>query len=180
MAVELEETFPTDVEFIGVYVIYSADILGREDEIEGMGPFRKAPEHGAFAKPFPGEWVQTEGDDQYEYEYLVDDDRHRAHYLPAGEVFEGADPDDERFIGEGRHRKWVAELTIDEWREVADALCIGLHPNGVPIKYGETLGSITEHGRLAAVAVDNTEGWSPIDVIDSNLYVSFATEQESE
>lgn len=157
----MPETQTTKEQFASVYVIYSADIVGREDEIDGMGPFRKAPDHGAYAQPFPGEWVQTESDSEYGYGYLADEDL-RPDWLP---VDEG---------GDGRHRKWVAELSLADWREVAEQLCIELEPNGLPEHYNETMGSLTEYGAIPAVAVDNNEGWSPIRVVDSMLYVSFA------
>lgn len=144
-----------------VYVIYSADILGTDAEIDSMGPLRTATDRHPYATPFPGEWVQTEGDEQYEYGYLAD---------------HGGDPDyraaDEG--GEGRHRKWVAELTPADWHATAAALCIDLDANGMPENYEDTLGSITEYGHIPAVAVDNTEGWSPTRVVDSMLYLSFA------
>lgn len=169
-------SFPTDVAFTRVYVIYSADILGSERDIEGMGPFRKAPEHGDYAESFPGEWVQTEDDSNYEYGYLGDEGGD-ARFYPAGfadsEGTKEPDEDDDEY-GEGRHRKWVGDLTIDEWRRVASQLCIDIHPNGVPERAEETMGAITEYGHLDAVAVLNTEGWEPTEVIDSSLYVSFA------
>jgi hypothetical protein len=144
-----------------VYIIYSADILGTDAEIDSMGPLR-APSHTyPHAAAFPGRWVQTEGDEEYGYGYLADEG--------GDEDYRAADDG-----GQGRHRKWVAELTPDDWHATADALMIDLDPNGLPEKYDDTLGSITEYGHIPAVAVDNTEGWSPTRVIDSMLYLSFA------
>lgn len=167
----------------GVYVIYSADVLGSDREIDGMGPFRVAPDHGPYARPMPGDWVLTEGDEQYDYEYLGDESGDPSYY-PAGafdsqglETVDTIDPDDPRAdstdYGEGRHRKWVAELSLADWRACADMLCIDLDARGVPEEYDDTCGSITEYGHIPAVCVRNDEGWSPTNVIDSSLYVSF-------
>lgn len=46
-----------------------------------------------------------------------------------------------------------------------------------PERYEETLGSITEHGHLEAVSVDNSEGWDE-HIIDSGMYISFAYGRE--
>jgi hypothetical protein len=152
------------------YVIYSADILGSDREIDGMGPFRSADREAPYATPFPGKWTQTEGDEQYDYGYLADEDEGRnLAYLPA----------DEHDEGEGRHRKWVAELTLEDWQTVARALCIDIEDDGMPTEYTDTMGSITEYGHIPAVAIDNTEGWTPTRVIDSMLYVSIMLPETS-
>jgi len=158
-----------------IYLIYSADILGTEKEIEAMGPFRKAPDHGPYAKPMPGEWVETEGDDQYQFGYLAseggDPDFFPAGYADAEGV---AEPEEGEAVGIGRHRKWVAHLTLADWLTVANTLCIDLDDNHLPESYEETMGSLTEVGLIPAIAIDNTDGWSPTRVIDSSIYMSVA------
>jgi hypothetical protein len=150
-------------EFVGVYIIYSADVVADSAAfIEFMAPANKSPE---LAQHF----TETEGDDQYDYGYLADegcDKRYLAY----------ADRESEDDPNAGMHRKWVAELTIDQWRKFADDYSIDLRPNGFPTDYTDTMGSITEHGLIDAVAVDNTEGWDDNhgNVIDSSMYVSFA------
>jgi len=83
---------------------------------------------------------------------------------------------DEDARGQGQHRKWVAELTGEEWLAFAGAYLIGLDEDGMPEEYGETLGSLTaEYGLLPAVCVENGEGWddySGSQVIYSTFYVS--------
>lgn len=77
---------------------------------------------------------------------------------------------------QGRHRKWVAELTRYEWLQFADAYYVDLD-NGYPVDYEDTMGSLTEHGLLFAVSVDNSEGWQDYSgpmFVSSSFYVSFA------
>lgn len=172
------------------YVIYSADILGTTEEIDGMGPFRVASRSYPYSTPLVGDWTLTEGDESYDYGYLGDESGDATFYPYSKLDAEGlvdADDADEHDLqngvvhGLGRHRKWVAELTLEQWQAVASALCIELEDDGyTPRDYEETLGSITEHGHLDAVCVDNTEGWTPTRVIDSSLYVSFGTLETDE
>lgn len=156
-----------------IYLIYSADILGTEKEIEAMGPFRKAPDHGPYAEPMAGEWVQTEGDEQYEFGYLASEGNN-TDFFPAGFAdAEGvAEPEEGEAVGLGRHRKWVAHLSLAEWLVVAEMLVIDLDENHLPEMYEETMGSLTEFGVLPAISIDNTEGWSPTRVIDSSIFMS--------
>jgi hypothetical protein len=76
----------------------------------------------------------------------------------------------------GPHRKWVGELTWDEWLRFAERYCIDLDDDGMPEHYDHTLGSLTEFGHIPAIRVDNTEGWnSGMDdggVLDSSFYIS--------
>jgi hypothetical protein len=159
-------------------------------------------EHARIAALF----TQTEGDEEYSFGYLGSEHNPpRVRYFPAGftdaegttEPAEcaackgmGNDPADPGYdcqacdgrgsepCGQGYHRKWVAELTRDEWLAFADAYAVDLDADGYPDRYEETLGSITEHGHLEAVSVDNREGWddyySNDTVINSGMYVSFA------
>jgi hypothetical protein len=163
---------PTDAY---IHLIYSADILGTADEIEGMGPFRKAPDHGPYAKPMPGDWVETEGDEQYDYGYLADE-ANNPDFYPAGYADrEGvAEPQEGEAVGLGRHRKWVGWLTLVDWLAVAEMLCIELDDNHLPERFEETMGALTEVGLIPAIAIDNTDGWSPTRVIDSSIYMSVA------
>lgn len=176
-----------------IHLIYSADILGETREIEGMGPFRKVPEHGAYATPMPGEWAETEGDEQYDLGYLGDESGDATFY-PYGfldaegltEADDAPDEDLERGVvhGLGRHRKWVGNLTRDEWLACAERLCIDLDDEGMPIDYDATMGALTvidgHPMRLPAVSIDNTEGWTPTRVIDSRIYMSVLVPERSE
>lgn len=164
-----------------VYIIYSADVLADSPRfIEEMSPAHHLPagypegeerdKRAAVAEKF----VRTEGDEQYDYDYLaseLDNPRWRP-YKPGSE-------DDEP--GQGQHRKWVAELSFEEWQLFADAYCIDLTDEGLPEEYEETMGSLTiEYGHIDAVAVSMREGWEspgcPGSVIDAQAYVSFAVE----
>jgi len=89
--------------------------------------------------------------------------------------------------GCGYHRKWVGELTADEWQTFAQAYLIDVDDRGFPEHYEPTMGSLTaEHGHIDAVAIDNREGWESesfgygrvYGVLDSQFYVSFAFEQD--
>lgn len=151
----------------------------------------------------------TEGDDQYDYGYLGDEHTPpQVRYYPAGytdkegteepaECTEclGMGTEQDAYgghdcqhcegrghvaAGQGRHRKWVGGLTGAEWRIFADAYLIDLDERGMPTEYNETMGSLTaEHGRIPAIAVDNTHGWQggnadDAEVIDSEFYISLA------
>lgn len=84
--------------------------------------------------------------------------------------------------GLGQHRKWVGEITLDEWRSFARAYCIDLDDDEIlPTRFENTLGSITEYGCINAICIDNREGWEcgygpVIGVLESQMYVSFASE----
>lgn len=154
-----------------VYIIYSADILGVPSEIEEMSPVKRLPEQADA-------WDQTEGDEQYDFGYLGDEDR--VSYYPFGYLDrEGLEPAEEgQPCGEGLHRKWVGDLSREQWLAFADAFCIDLDDNELPRDYEPTMGSITEYGHLPAISVDNTEGWTPTNVIYSTMYCSFAGEPD--
>jgi len=173
--------------FTDVYVIYSADVLAASERFIGqMAPAHhmtagytgeKQAEHARIAALF----TQTEGNEQYDFGYLGNEYRPpRVRYFPYGCTdAEGTAPGDgyEGETGKGQHRKWVAELTREEWLAFAATYIIDLDEAGYPEHYEETLGSITEHGRLEALSVDNREGWNDSsggEVIDSYMYVSFA------
>jgi hypothetical protein len=165
-----------------VFLIYSADILGTEDEIETMGPFRKPTRVMPHAEPFPGDWQQTEGDEQYEYGYLGNESGNHE-YFPAGFAdAEGlAEPQDDEPVGIGRHRKWVGYLNRDQWEWVAERLCIDLDEDTfLPVEFENTMGAITEWGVLPAIAIDNTEGWNPTQVIDSTIFMSVGVSDPNE
>lgn len=133
-----------------VYIIHSADFTS-----EGAMCVRDMEERAAA---FP-ELAQTEGDEQYDFRYLAEE-------TGAGE---------ESVYWDGFHRKWAGELTWERWLEFADAYLIDLDDDGIPERYNETMGSITEFGHIPAISVDDTEGWSYCgEVIDSNIYVSIA------
>lgn len=177
-------------EFEFAYIIYSADVLAETSRfIEEMSPsehmpagYREDSAEYAERKRIAAKFEVTEGDEQYDYGYLAEEHGGNAHYFPAGytdrEGLEEADddtPDDK--IGRGYHRKWVGEITADEWVVFADAYNISLDARGIPEDYENTLGSMTpEHGTIPAVSVDNTHGWNDYSdsrVIDSTMYISF-------
>jgi hypothetical protein len=147
--------------FTAVYVIYSADIIGTDAEIEAMAPNRVAIGHA-------GLWRLASGDERYEYAYLAEGSGD-GRYHRAGDP--EAPPE-----ACGHHRTWVAELTREQWQEFADAFAVELDEDLVPERYENTLGSITpEHGLIPAISVDNTDGWDPSVVISSTFYVSFSS-----
>lgn len=77
---------------------------------------------------------------------------------------------------QGRHRKWVGELTRYEWLLFAGMYNVTVDGNGYPEDYEDTMGSLTEHGLLFAVSVDNSEGWQDFSgplFVSSSFYVSF-------
>ena len=223
----------------GVYIIYSMDATCTDEWIDNAGPLNP---HRYWKRRMPiPEWIETEGNEQYDFGYLgkpseTGDTKYMsaedAEYqnvpdealdLPIGYGFEfsidGADyymkigtaPYYEetwlRVTGEqvwkadgfidreewevevevldevdaparpeGRHRKWVAMLNFEQWLDFADNYCIELHPNGMPIEYNDTMGSLTEFGLLPAIAISNTEGWDSFmgdPVIMSDFYCSF-------
>lgn len=180
-------TFPKQP-FTAVYVIYDADVVSDyTSDMERMSPARHMPAgisdpaRKAEAERIAALFAQTEGDEQYDFGYLGDESRpRRIRFYPYGTISaDGELPADdyEGETGQGQHRKWVAELTRDEWLAFAGAYLIDLDEAGYPERYEETMGAITEHGHLEAVSVDNREGWSDFSgdpVISSGMYVSFA------
>jgi hypothetical protein len=170
----------------GAYIIYSADVLGSESFIEDMSPARHLPagfREGTWRRRVreivASRFVQTEGDEEYEYGYLGKESGD-VRWFPAGYLDAAATklPDDgyDGDAGEGRHRKWAGELTGAEWRIFADAYLIDLDGDGLPERYEETLGMLTlEYGAIGAVSVDNREGWDDYHgtVIDSTIYANF-------
>jgi hypothetical protein len=162
-----EDRFPG---WARVLVIYDADVLSaRPSFIEEMSPAAHIDgQHAGVAAAF----TQTEGDEQYDFGYLAAEGA-SSRYLPYEPDF------DEEERGEGQHRKWVGELSREDWRIFADAYQIDLDPaTDLPLRYEETMGSITQYGHLEAISVDNREGWNDFagEVISSSMYLSFATE----
>ena len=170
--------------FTAVYIIYSADVVGSEREIERMSPADHLTAGYIGLRKRVGEivasrFVQTEGDDQYDYEYLGRELGNPAYLPAADEPDDNEDPD----AYQGRHRKWTGELSRAEWLIFADRYLIDLDDRGYPEKYEDTLGAITEYGHLFAVAVDNSEGWQSGNGpwwVASDFYVSFAGPAEDE
>ena len=188
-------------QFTRVYVIYDVDITGSEHDIERMSPavhmpagYGDDPGNEQYGLPMrrrmeavAAKFTQTESDAEYGYDYLADGD---------GTRNRDGNPDRDRFLCavdrpdgyegdgyQGRHRKWTAELTRQEWELFAHAYIIDLNERGFPVDYEDTLGAITEYGHLDAVAVDNSEGWncSSFDgVIASQFYVSFGGDDSTE
>jgi hypothetical protein len=121
------------------YVILSVDAMPDtyEDDL-----CLQAPKHGT--------WTQTEGDEQFEFDYL-------------GEEYEG-----------GKHRKWVAELTEEEFDAWLNDEC---YANRWEAREdGErTMGMITDLGWLPAYALnDDPMAWNRggvTQVIDRQAYV---------
>jgi hypothetical protein len=162
--------------FTHVYVIYDADVVGSEAEINCMSPASHLPAgYNGWRKRVgeivAGRFTQTEDDSQYDYGYLAQETRNDK-YLPAEDI-----PDDYEGDGyQGRHRKWVGLLTRGEWLIFADRYLIELDDRGFPVDYTDTLGAITEYGHLDAVSVDNSEGWQSGYGpwwVSSGFYVSF-------
>lgn len=182
-------------ELEAVYIIYSADVVSESvSDIERMDPkhildgYPDSEERRAIVEAF----TETEDDDQYEYGYLGNESGD-VRYFPYGyldsEGLEECESEDDSVPrGLGQHRKWVAELTVEQWRIFADAFQIELDESGLPTSYEHTAGSITEHGLLPAITVDNTEGWGHGDfgygpvlgVISSEFYLSFAGKRGDE
>lgn len=178
-----------------VYIIYSADVLSETSRfIDEMSPAQHMPAgFHSDSEPFmqraaiAAKFTLTEGDDQYDYGYLGSEyNPPRIEYFPYGYLDKEATvepPEDyEGPTGSGQHRKWVGELTWDEWLVFADSYVIDLDSQGIPERYEETLGSLTvEYGHIPAMSVDNAEGWdSPGcrgSVIDSGFYISFAGDE---
>jgi hypothetical protein len=174
-----------------VYIIYSADVLSDTSRfIEDMSPEKHMPA-GFNGGPewekrvdIASKFTQTEGDEQYDFGYLGKESGN-VHYFPYqyldSEATELPDDDFDGESGQGQHRKWVAELSYDEWLVFADSYIIDLNDEGMPESYEETMGSLTiEYGHIPSISVDNSEGWNspgtPGEVIDSTFYLSFALE----
>jgi len=175
--------------FTTVYVIYHASVVADGPQfISRMSPAKHMPagrngERKAECVRVAALFDQTEDDGQYDYGYLGNEHSpRRPRYYPAGYTdaegtTEADDDTPEDRVGCGYHRKWTGELSRDEWLLFADCYLIDLDDAGYPERYEETLGAITEYGRLEAVSVDNSEGWndhSGPDFIESGFYVSFA------
>lgn len=133
------------------YAIYSVDCYSdtSDEQIDRM-------------KPKAGEWTLTEGDEQYEYDYLADEIGSR-------------DPLSAERFRNGKHRKWVALLSDDERTALTEEMFIE-DEEGEP-----TLGMITEYGHLPAVAhhFDGMD-WNlggVTHVIDALLYITPTLEQ---
>jgi hypothetical protein len=172
-----------DAEFPGwthVYVIYDADVVtDYPGFIESMSPARHVP---AGRRPdetitaITEAFTQTEGDEQYDFGYLVKEGS-SPRYLPYAD--RDCQCEDECTCpNAGMHRKWAGILTREQWRVFADAYCIDLDDStDLPAEYEPAMGAITEYGHLAAISVDNREGWNDYtgsEVIYSTMYLSFA------
>lgn len=107
-------------------------------------------DHAALQPPTVGTWEQTEGDEQYEFDYL-------------GEEYEN-----------GKHRKWTAALTEEEFDAWLEAECYADREDARD-QAEPTAGMITEYGWLPAYALNdepgawNLGGWDP--VISRQAYV---------
>lgn len=127
------------------YVILSADVTadGSVRELEAM-------------RPAVGEWVKTEGDEGYEWDYLADEFG------------------DERFRG-GMHRKWVAELSFPQFAAFLNE-AFGLTIEEAREEGEPTGGSLTEFGWLPAYALScSPMDWNVggvTDVIEFQAYVT--------
>lgn len=99
------------------FVIYDFDIT-REQSVE-----RYKPPHARRL------WDLTETDECYEFDYLAD---------------EGSGEDYERFRN-GKHRKYVAELSREEFEEF-------LHSTGLWADDTPTMGSLTGFGWMPAIS----------------------------
>lgn len=127
------------------YLIFDMDFFADTSEqmIESM-------------KPDHGHWVQSEGDEEYDLDYL-------------GDEIGGANG--ERYKN-GRHRKWIAELSDEEMRKVEEHdLLIDIDTDSRE----PTMGAITENGHLPAFAINfdgmewNAGGVTP--VITASVYI---------
>lgn len=117
-------------------------------------------DHLCLQPPKVGTWTQTEDDELYEFGYLGEEHK------------------------DGKHRKWVAELTEEEFDRWLDDECYG--DRFEARKSGEhTMGMITELGHLPAYALnDDPMAWNiggVTQVILRQAYVgeyALATEKE--
>lgn len=114
----------------------------------------------ALRMPKVGTWTQTEGDEQYEYDYLAEESG------------------DESYR-DGKHRKYVATLTTEEFEE-------WLASESWDREDAEpTMGMLTDLGWLPAYALrDDPMGWNVggvTYVIDRRAYVGeYALASKSE
>lgn len=194
------------------YVIYSIDLTRDAEHMLGRGWLdpNGIPRHTGETLSLDGLWRQTEGDEQYEYDYLADElegsgrpcrtcngvgateeeftapedfvgvgivgtfgnawlhSEDRSH-VSRDHIFVrelrpcetcGGSGDLAAVFRNGWHRKWVAELTHDEYLMLAKDRCWELDDDDRPKEYTDTMGSITEHGHLPAIAIEDDEGWS--------------------
>lgn len=186
-----------------VYVIFWADVVSRHtSNITGMAPAKHVPasiggRHPEAAERIAQAFTETEDDEEYDFGYLGDEcgdpryypfgytDREGFNEPPSIEDVRGvwgvvaaSQP-----VGMGMHRKWVGELSAEDWRVFCDAYNVELDREGFPTEYEDTMGSLTEYGHIPAVSIDMSEGWdypgfgygSVESVIDSRMYVSIAT-----
>lgn len=121
------------------YVILSVDAM--PDTYSGDSCLRM---------PKSGEWTQTEGDEDYKYDYLG-----------------------EEYIG-GKHRKYVALLSEEEFDAWLSDECYADREDAR--SQGErTMGMLTEYGHLPAYALnDDPMAWNMggvTQVIDRQAYV---------
>jgi hypothetical protein len=107
------------------YVIYSFDCTKNS-----------RPEY--YYPPYVEEWNQTEDDDEWEYNYLADEN-----------------PENKDFWANGHHRKFVREMNKTEFLHF-------IRETGLAYEDVETLGSITELGWLPAFSFSG-EGMSIYD-----------------
>lgn len=82
-----------------------------------------------FKPPFIKKWVMTEDDSEYEYDYLADDSN------------------DNKYRN-GKHRKYYAELSMQQFAQFVDKCDLYMTENN-------TMGSISHLGHLPAFSFDN-------------------------
>ena len=180
------EKFPGIDQIEAFYVIHSADTTrDGEDTLEHMqsraNPFMATDGSAEFGL------VLTEGDEQYDYDYLADEMGDYECYACGGDG--GSSPWDSRpdywrysmemggmgpitacevcggtgreesTYRNGHHRKWAGILPGSRYEEFAEAFMIDLGDDGLPTSFCETMGSLTEYGALPAISIDDTEGW---------------------
>jgi hypothetical protein len=202
------------------YIIYDYDIRRDAEHVVNWLDPRHIPRTNRDSSPEdPGSqhdlWVQTEGDEQYDYDYLADEMAggacsicggtgegqqesftvdnpdelpvygvgiHGIHDLPSGAtvVWEthpcaycGGTGDRGAAYRNGFHRKWVAELTHEQFLVLANDRNWDLDDDERPTHYEETMGSLTEYGHLGAYCVHDHEGWTyGGEIIDAQFYIS--------
>jgi hypothetical protein len=199
------------------YVIYSID-LTRDGEhlVNQMDPNAIGANEATaydYGPSLKGRWHETEGDEQYDYNYLADEmsgrrdcpmcggERTTIERFDAPEGFVGVgiidrqppyfasdswhiseerpcetcggSGDESSRYRNGWYRKWVAELTHPEYLRLADDRGWDLDDDDRPTRFNDTMGSLTEHGHLPAIAVDDDEGWTyGGEVIYAQFYVT--------
>ena len=180
------ETFPGIDQIEAIYIIHSADTTrDGEGSLDHMAS-RVEP----FLRTEDGEYglVQTEGDDQYDFDYLADEMgkttctwcdgsgasspwESRPGYWRYSVELGGIGPitacehcggtgEEESAYRNGHHRKWAGLLPGDRYEEFCDAFMIDLDDTGLPERGDDTMGSLTEYGHLPAISIDDSEGWN--------------------